>query len=126
MFQIQVAESYGQPVSAFQEEYYGHLVSEVRRHPERAWEFCVEARKRNLTPAHFRRLFKAVSGLPPQQFLIQCRLQQAASLLVGTGETVGVIAERDGIGNEFYFSLLFKAKYRFPPLVYRREFAGRY
>ncbi len=73
-----------------------------------------------------RRLFKAVSGLPPQQFLIQCRLQQAASLLVGTGETVGVIAERVGIGNEFYFSRLFKAKYRIPPLEYRREFAGRY
>ena len=51
-----------------------------------------------------------VSGLPPQQFLIQCRLQQAAALLVGTGEPVGVIAERVGIGNEFYFSRLLKAK----------------
>ena len=126
LLQIQESEPDGPPVPAFQEEYFGHLVSEVRRHPERAWEFCVEARKRNLTPAHFRRLFKAVSGLPPQQFLIQCRLQQAASLLVGTGETVGVIAERVGIGNEFYFSRLFKAKYRIPPLEYRREFAGRY
>lgn len=126
LLQIQESEPDGPPVPAFQEEYFGHLVSEVRRHPERAWEFCVEARKRNLTPAHFRRLFKAVSGLPPQQFLIQCRLQQAASLLVGTGELVGVIAERVGIGNEFYFSRLFKAKYRIPPLEYRREFAGRY
>ncbi len=112
-------------VPAFQENYFRRLVEEVRRHPEKTWDFNCEAARRNLTTAHFRRLFRTVAGLPPQQFLIQCRLQFAAARLVDTSEPVGRIAEDAGFCNCFYFSRLFKARFRLSPLEYRREFAGR-
>ena len=107
---------------AFQEEYFRHLVSEVRHHPEKPWDFAAEAAKRSLTPHHFRRLFKTVAGLPPRQFLIRCRLELAATLLTGSPHPVGVVAELCGIGSEFYFSRLFKEKFNLSPLKYRREF----
>ena len=109
---------------AFQEEYFRHLVAEVRNHPEKPWDFAAEAAKRNLTSHHFRRLFKAAAKLPPQQFLINCRLELAAVLLTGTPHPVGTVAELCGIGSEFYFSRLFKARFRLSPLRYRRESAN--
>ena len=109
---------------AFQEEYFRRLASDVRNRPEKPWYFTAEAAKRNLTGHHFRRLFKAVAGLPPQQFLINCRLELAATLLTGTPHPVGTVAELCGIGNVFYFSRLFRARFQLSPLRYRRESAG--
>ncbi len=111
---------------AFQENYFRHLVSQVRRHPEQEWDFSAEAERRHLTLPHFRRLFRQSSGLPPRQFLINCRLELAARLLTESPYPIGRVAEECGIGNGFYFSRLFKEKYRISPLRYRHEFpAGR-
>lgn len=109
----------------FQEQFFVHLIDRIRRHPEEEWDFRKEAEKCSVTETHFRRLFKETAKLPPQQFLIQCRLQHAANLLISTRESVAEIAERVGIGNAFYFSRLFKEKYLTSPLEYRREFLGK-
>lgn len=110
---------------AYQEEYFRHLVSEVRHHPQKPWDFTAEAAKRSLTPHHFRRLFKVVAGLPPGQFLIHCRLELAATLLTDSSLSVATVAELCGIGSEFYFSRLFREKFQLSPLKYRREFPSR-
>jgi len=109
---------------AFQEEYFRHLVAEVRNHPEKPWDFGAEAKKRNLTDHHFRKLFKTVAKLPPRQFLINCRLELGAVLLAGTPHAVETVAELCGIGSGFYFSRLFKERFRLSPLRYRRESAN--
>ncbi len=109
---------------AYQNGYFSRLAQEIRHHPELGWDFQTEAARRSLTGTHFRRLFRQLTGLPPQQFLIRCRLQRAAELLLTTGEPVGRIAERVGIGNEFYFSRLFREKFGSSPLEYRREFSA--
>ena len=109
----------------FQEQFFIRLIDRIRRHPEQEWDFAREARECHVTPTHFRRLFKETAKLPPQQFLIQCRLQHAANLLIATRDSVAEIAERVGINNQFYFSRLFKEKYLTSPLEYRREFLGK-
>lgn len=112
------------PAPAFQREYFSELVESVRRHPERRWDFGRCAASRHLSLAHFRRLFKVLTGMPPQHFLIQCRMRRAAELLLVTGKPVGEIARQVGIDNEFYFSRLFKSVYQIAPLEYRREYTG--
>ena len=109
----------------FQEQFFIRLIDRIRRHPEEEWDFAREAKECNVTQTHFRRLFKEVAKLPPQQFLIQCRLQHAANQLIATRDSVAEIAERVGIDNQFYFSRLFKEKYLTSPLEYRREFLGK-
>lgn len=106
----------------YHRDYFNELIETIRKKPQQNWDFAKEAHHRNLTEAHFRRLFKAFSGLPPRQFLIQSRLQHAAMLLITTREPVGTIAGMAGIENEFYFSRLFKEKFQVSPLEYRREF----
>jgi len=124
LLQLHEAAAEEPQLPAFHEEYFRHLAAEVRNHPEKPWDFAAEAAKRNLTSHHFRRLFKTVAKLPPQQFLINCRLELAAVLLTGTPHPVGTVAELCGIGSEFYFSRLFKARFRLSPLRYRRESAS--
>ena len=112
------------PAPAFQREYFTELVETVRRHPERQWNFAKCAANRHLSPAHFRRLFKVLTGMPPQHFLIQCRMRRAAELLLTTGRPVGEIARLVGVDSEFYFSRLFKSVYQIAPREYRREYTG--
>lgn len=101
-----------------------HLAEQIRLAPEAEYDFSRAAKECAVTLIHFRRLFKQLLGLPPQQFLIHCRLQKAAALLLAPGEplTMGEIAERSGIPDQNYFSRLFKRQFHVSPLTYRREF----
>ncbi len=108
-------------IPPFHREDFLNLTEMIRRNPQRTWNFAMEAKKRQLTLTHFRRLFKVISGESPQQFLIHCRLEHAAHLLLTTGESVGTIADLCGIENEFYFSRLFRKRYHIPPAKFRRE-----
>ena len=110
-------------IPAFHRDFFTVLIARVRSAPADDWDFEKISRKHGLTFRHFRRLFKTLSGLPPQQFLIQCRLQLAAAMLVKSSDTVNTIAENAGFGSNIYFSRIFKQHYRITPLEYRREFS---
>ncbi len=125
LLQIYESGQMGKKLPSYHEPSFQTLIEAIRKHPEEHWDFAREAEACSVTPTHFRRLFKDIAGLPPQQFLIQCRLLLATHLLIFTCDTIGEIAEKVGIGNQFYFSRLFKAKYRTSPLEYRREFVGK-
>ena len=66
------------------------------------------AEKMGTSHRQFRRLFRQVTGIAPQQYLIHLRLNEAKRLL-GT-LTVAEVAARVGFTDSFYFSRLFKAK----------------
>jgi len=100
------------------------LAEEIRRDCSREWDFSLEARKMFITERHFRTLFTQVNYLPPQHFLLQVRLGQAAKLLVYAKETVSGIAGECGFRDEFYFSRIFKKYYRLSPKRYRQEFGS--
>lgn len=124
LLQIYESRQKRKKLPPFYENFLKNLISEIRKHPEREWDFSVEAERCHVTLAHFRRLFRILTDMPPNQFLIQCRLQHAADLLITTHDSVGTIAEQVGIENPFYFSLLFKKKFFTSPQEYRREFVG--
>lgn len=100
------------------------LAEQIRQTPEADYDFSAAAKECAVTLIHYRRLFKQLHNVPPQQFLIHCRLQKAASLLLAPGEplTMAEIAERSGIPDQNYFSRLFKNHFHVSPLTYRREF----
>ena len=98
------------------------LAERIRRAPETNFDFAAEAEKCHITCAHFRRLFKQQLGLPPNRFLIHCRLEQAAALLLRGQASVSEIAFRVGFADQNYFARMFKQQYRITPLEYRRTF----
>ena len=98
------------------------IIDAICAAPERSWDFGAEAARMNMTLTHFRRIFKELSGLPPQQFLLHCRLRKAAELLHTSQLPIKEIAARSGWDNVFYFSRLFRRQYELSPGRYRREF----
>ena len=114
-------------IPAHHYDFFKKLISDVRENPQADWCFEKISRKHGQTFRHFRRLFKSLTGLPPQQFLLQLRLQLAASMLIKNADPVSEIAERAGFHNNIYFYRLFKQHFKITPLEYRHEFfRGKY
>jgi transcriptional regulator GlxA family with amidase domain len=80
-------------------------------------ELAAQAR---LTPSSFSRRFKAATGQPPQQFMLQKRLDAARQLLLSTDWSLDVVAARCGFANGFYFSRLWTQQFGIAPARFRR------
>lgn len=64
----------------------------------------------NLSPSHFRRIFKKCKGCTPTEYKNTIRVEKAKSLL-GNGElTITEISDRLGFESVYYFSRVFKEK----------------
>lgn len=77
------------------------------------------AHEAQLSEYHFARMFKASVGLSPHQYVLHCRLKQAAALLSGTPLPVIDVAVSCGFTSVSHFSQQFKLKYGMPPSAYR-------
>ena len=69
-------------------------------------------------------VFKKYMGIPPQQYVIKCRLTQAKKLLGETDLSVAEISERCGYPDQTRFYKLFKKSEGVTPLAYRKN-AGK-
>lgn len=76
-----------------------------------------------ITPIHYRRLFKALIGVPPYEYLQQSRLHLAIDLLK-TAKSIQIkqISEQLGFSNVTEFSRFFKHRTGVSPLNYCRKF----
>jgi AraC-like DNA-binding protein len=73
-----------------------------------------------MSPRHFERRFKALTGLPPRRFLIGVRLAAARDLLRASSATVEAIAGRVGFGDVAHFTRTFGATVGMSPTAFRR------
>jgi AraC-like DNA-binding protein len=70
--------------------------------------------------AWFRKAFKAYTGIAPNQYLIQLRIEKAKMLLTNHSRSIKEIALSLNFESAFYFSRLFKEKTGVSPDVYRK------
>jgi AraC-like DNA-binding protein len=77
------------------------------------------ARLADLSPYHFLRTFKAVTGVTPHQWLLRARLRDAARRLSGTREPVTSIALEAGFEDLSNFIRSFRAEFGLSPQRYR-------
>ena len=70
--------------------------------------------------SYFRHLFKKHTGLSPNQYLQELRIQKSKELLVSTDLSCQEIAYRIGYDNPVYFSVLFKKMTHLSPTEYRK------
>jgi AraC-like DNA-binding protein/mannose-6-phosphate isomerase-like protein (cupin superfamily) len=67
------------------------------------------------------RIFKEATGLSPNDFLLELRIQHASKLLVETDSAIYDVSGQVGIADWFYFSKAFKKKFGVSPLKYRKQ-----
>nr|WKN37270.1 AraC family transcriptional regulator [Tunicatimonas sp. TK19036] len=73
-----------------------------------------------LHPDYFSRLFLEITGVRPIEYIQNKRLERAQLLLTTTNASLNEIADEVGIGNQSYFSRLFKRHYGMSPGYYRK------
>lgn len=99
-------------------------VEEVLRYIEANYAHSVNiqviADHLNIERTYLYRLFKDITGVSPQEYLLDYRIRRACSLLKETDLPVSDIARSVGYGDALYFSRLFKQKKGSPPSEYRK------
>jgi AraC family transcriptional regulator len=73
----------------------------------------------------FARRFKAVTGVPPHQYVLRRRVERAKELLGGTRLGVADVALRCGFGDQSAFTTAFRRLTRQTPTAFRETLRGR-
>lgn len=79
------------------------------------------AKQLSIGYSKFRKSFKDITGLSPNQYHLELRLKKAKELLTSTTLSVSEIAYKTGFESVFYFSKIFKKKMGVSPKFYRLE-----
>jgi AraC-like DNA-binding protein len=69
--------------------------------------------------SHFRRAFRARTGLSPKQYHLQLRMRQAQAMLQNTSKSLCEIADALGFDSPFHLSSAFKSKMGVSPTQWR-------
>ena len=78
------------------------------------------AEELNVSYAWFRKAFKTYTGIAPNQYLLQLKIEKAKMLLLDHSKTIKEIAFGLNFESAFYFSKLFKEKIGMSPELYRK------
>ena len=77
----------------------------------------------NFHPYYLARLTMRYFGMTPYQYLLQCRTEEAVSMLLNTDRTVGEIAVSCGFVSPSHFSTVIRRKTGMTPRMIRRSAA---
>jgi AraC family transcriptional regulator len=78
-----------------------------------------------LSPFHFARLFKKVTGASPHAYLAALRIERARSLLATTDASVTEVATRVGYSSSSHFSKAFRQSTGLTPRAFRAALISR-
>lgn len=98
---------------------FGKVMTQIESRLSEKLETAELARIAGMPLAKFTAEFRRSFGLPPKQYMIQCRLSRAKQLLVRTDLQIKEIAARCGYLDEFFFCRLFTRHMHMPPSRFR-------
>lgn len=90
-----------------------HYTEDIKLH-----ELCKRA---SVSPAHFSRVFKQMTGMNVTKFVAAKRMIRAKNMLLATGENVGSIAAECGFESLPHFHRIFKRIVGKTPAAFRRQ-----
>lgn len=73
----------------------------------------------SLSGSQLSRRFKKEFGCTPYAWLLNCRLELAKTMLLNSSVPISEVAEKCGFKSQYYFSSLFKRKFKCSPRTYR-------
>lgn len=82
------------------------------------------AERVHLSPYHFSKKFRAVTGETVTGYITRMRLEEACRLLVGSDMSVINVAQNVGYKNKSHFYKMFRMQYEITPQEYRNKSKG--
>ncbi|MET0839304.1 MAG: AraC family transcriptional regulator, partial [Marmoricola sp.] len=102
----------------------GRALRAIEEQPAHPWTVESLATHVGLSRAALARRFAVQMGEPPLTYLTRWRLALAADLLLGSDQTLAMIASQVGYANAFALSAAFKRVHGESPRSYRRGHAA--
>ena len=132
MMAVNVLEVLAATISAVRSRKTGHRAESVVRqarmlleqHTIKITKMAQVAAGFSMSEKHFRRIFKAQTGLSPYQYHLQVKIYRAKEMLHGTSLTIKEIAGALSFESPFHFSHAFKQRTGMSPSQWRIGFAG--
>jgi len=100
------------------------ILRDMQASPENTYTLEALARRAGMAPSHFITRFRSLTGLPPRQFLLDCRMRAAHKLLHDTAIPITEIALRLGFCSSQHFANLFKRHTGITPRACRQGETG--
>ena len=105
----------GKPIEEIIQKARFHL----RENAQRDVDMQQLAETFNVGYSYFRRMFKSYTGISPNQYHLQLRIQKAREMLLYSNKSIKAIAIDLGFESVYYFSRIFKQKTGMPPSQFR-------
>ena len=97
------------------------ILAYIERHIDQPLDIDTIAQDCNCSRASLFRLFKTRLSTTPRSYITEQKLKFATELLKKSNLRIGQIADRVGIGDQYYFSKLFRQQYKMTATQYRRQ-----
>jgi len=111
-------------LAGLREPFVGRALAALHRSPARHWTLELLAHEVGLSRSAIAERFTQFVGQPPMQYLMNWRMQLAATHLMSGLEGVAEIADRVGYESEAAFSRAFKKAVGRPPSQWRKHRTG--
>jgi AraC family transcriptional regulator len=95
-------------------------VRAIDRDPAAALGLGQLAREAGLSPYHFLRTFRSLTGITPHQYVLRARLREAAWRLAAGTDNVLDVALDSGFGDVSNFNRAFRGEFGVSPRAFRR------
>ncbi|MDR0406350.1 MAG: AraC family transcriptional regulator [Clostridiales bacterium] len=107
-------------VSSPRQQYVAQAIQYIHTNYVNGVSVNALAGKIGLNRSYFYEIFKAQTGVSPQQYLIAYRLERACRLLLETNLRVSDVARSVGYDDEFMFTRMFTNKMGMSPTKYKK------
>ena len=95
------------------------LLAEVRRDCAAEWPLETLAHRAAMSVPKLTECVRRLTGLPPHQFVVSCRMEKAKEALARTDRDIGEIANSLGIATAQHFATVFRRETGMAPLAWR-------
>jgi AraC-like DNA-binding protein len=99
-------------------------VANLRRDWQRTHSLAELAGVAKVSVAHYSSLFRRQTGFSPIDFVIRLRVKHACRLLDTTTLSIGMVGDRTGYEDPYYFTRCFRRVMGLSPRAYRRVLKG--
>jgi AraC-like DNA-binding protein len=99
---------------------FRHAIEYIEEHLGKPISIETLSSESRLSVSQFRKRFRNLFGIPPNEFILRTRLQRAARLLAGTDDALIKIALDCGFCDQSYFTKRFRDFFGVTPRGYRR------
>ncbi|MCM3632753.1 AraC family transcriptional regulator [Paenibacillus camelliae] len=107
--------------SSMMPEWMTDVLSYADAHPEADLSLSALARHAAVTPSHFSRVFKRLTGMNVTDYVTAKRVMRAKELIQQSHMSISEIAEQCGFGSITHFHRKFKALTGMTPAQYKRH-----